>query len=117
VTGEEWAGIGAVVTAVAGSIALVIKTWRSPDADDAKALPGQKHVTQADLDAIRTELTALVHAAEEAWEDQATELRTARDKDMREVLERVHGLALKVERLLAAHEERHEHRSQRGGRR
>lgn len=118
-TGEEWAGVGGAIGAVAAAVVVVIKAWRSPKEDEEpKALPpGQKAATQADIDAIRTEMTALVRAAEEAWEDQATELRTNADRNAREVLERIHQLALKVERLLASHEERHGQRSQRGGRR
>lgn len=116
---EAWAGVGVVATAIAGGVAVVIKAWRSPKDDETKALPpGQKVVTHADLEAIEAKLTAMVRAAEEACEDQTAELRTNADKNAREVLERIHQLALKVERLLASHEERHGgQRSQRGGRR
>jgi hypothetical protein len=118
-TGEEWAGIGAVVTAVAGSIALIVKTWRTPtDELEPKALPpGQKVATQAELDALRADMTSLIRTAEEACEDQVTEIRTSADRNAREMLEKVHSLALKVERLLTAHEERHGARSRRGGQR
>ncbi|MGK3981260.1 hypothetical protein WMF38_57215 [Sorangium sp. So ce118] len=114
---EAWAGLGVIATAVAGGIAVIIKAWRSPkDEVEAKALPpGQKPVTHADLEAIRSELTSLVRVAEEACEDQVTEIRTAADKNARELLDKVHGLALKVERLIAAHEERGGQRSRRGG--
>lgn len=107
-----------VATAILGGIGVIIKAWRAPKDEDPKALPpGQKAVTHADLEAIEARLVAMVRAAEEACEDQTTELRSSADKNTRDVVERIHQLALKVERLLASHEERHGQRSQRGGRR
>jgi hypothetical protein len=116
---EAWTGIGVVATAIAGSIAIVIKAWRTPkDEAETKALPpGQKAATQAELDALRADMTSLIRTAEEACEDQVTEIRTSADRNAREMLEKVHSLALKVERLLTAHEERHGARSRRGGQR
>lgn len=116
-TAEQWTGIVvSVIVALGGGagIAPLLKWMRGPEPQKRPTSlpppPTHTHATREELVELRAEIRETIEAVEDA-------LRTRLDQNVRELIDRLHALALRVEAVVAARaaEERHSVPSRRGG--
>lgn len=125
-TSEQWAGVAvSIIVALGGGagIAQLLKWSKAPAKRTTSSIAPpplmQPHATREELAAMRAELKDAIEEVENALRLAEETMRSRLDDSVRDLIDRMHALAIKVERVLAVHsrEDIEPRESRRGGRR